>query len=83
MQANLTRTRVPSGNSPVGDRTNADLQGPILLRVPEVANLIAMGVTKTWELINSGEIESVTIGRSRRVSVEALNKWLRDKESQR
>lgn len=53
---------------------------PMLMKVPEVSHQISMGLTKTWALINSGEIPSITIGRSRRVLVTALEEWLRQKE---
>lgn len=37
--------------------------------------MLGVGVTKGYELINSGELESFTIGRARRIttaSIEAL-----------
>ena len=48
----------------------------MLLRVEEVAHTRGIGRSKTYELIASGSIESVTIGKSRRVTHEALNKFV-------
>lgn len=49
---------------------------PLLLRVDEVARLIRLGKSKTWELVNQGEIPSVKIGKSRRVPAAALHAWI-------
>ena len=50
-----------------------------LLRASEVAEVIALGRTKTYELIQRGEIPSVYIGKSRRVPVEALRRWIAER----
>lgn len=44
----------------------------ILLTVEEAARRISIGRTKMFALIGSGEVESVPIGRLRRVPVAAL-----------
>ena len=49
---------------------------PILLRVEEVARALSLGRSKVYELIASGELQSITIGSARRVPVEALLRWL-------
>ena len=48
----------------------------MLLRVEEVAHTLGIGRSKTYELIASGSIESVTIGKNRRVTYEALKKFV-------
>lgn len=56
---------------------------PLLLRVAEAAEVLALGRSKTYELIASGQLESVLIGGCRRVPAEALAdfvKRLRDAE---
>jgi excisionase family DNA binding protein len=45
-----------------------------LLRVEEAAEALQMSRSKLYEMIASGEIPSVTIGRSRRVPAEALRR---------
>jgi excisionase family DNA binding protein len=51
--------------------------GKLLLTVEEVANLTSLGRSTVYELIARGEIPSITIGRSRRIPVEALRAWIR------
>ncbi len=47
----------------------------LLLTVPEVGHVLAISRSKVYELLNSGSLASVSIGRSRRIrvsDVEAL-----------
>lgn len=48
----------------------------LLLTVGEAAEALALGTTKVYELIASGEIQSVQIGRARRVPYRALQDFL-------
>jgi len=48
----------------------------LLLKVEEAAIRLGLGRTIVWGLVSSGELESVTIGRSRRVPVEALDAYV-------
>lgn len=61
------------------------MQGTPLLLTPEVAaERLSCGRTKVYELIRTGALESVKVGRLRRVPVDALNAYvasLRRKES--
>ena len=47
-----------------------------LLNTTEAGNYLSISRTKVYELINSGALESITIGRSRRVSVAQLQRFL-------
>lgn len=47
-----------------------------MLRVEQAAERTTLGRTKMYELIKSGEIQSVKIGRSRRIPVEALDAYV-------
>jgi excisionase family DNA binding protein len=49
----------------------------LLLTVEETAERLGIGRTKVFALVKSGEIESVQIGRLRRVPVEAINDYAR------
>jgi excisionase family DNA binding protein len=51
-----------------------DLQ--LLLRIPEVAGRLGLGRSTVYELIQSGELPVVRIGRSVRVSSESLRRWV-------
>ncbi|HEX2679892.1 MAG TPA: helix-turn-helix domain-containing protein [Candidatus Dormibacteraeota bacterium] len=42
----------------------------------EVARLLGIGRTKTFQLIASGELPSVRLGRCVRVSSDALRRWI-------
>ncbi|MGX1548930.1 excisionase family DNA-binding protein [Streptomyces adustus] len=44
----------------------------VLLTVEEAARRLRIGRTTCFRLVSSGELESVTVGRLRRVPVDAL-----------
>jgi excisionase family DNA binding protein len=46
-----------------------------LLTVEEAAECLGIGRTQTFALIKSGEIESVHIGRLRRIPVKSIEKY--------
>lgn len=46
------------------------------LKVTEVAEFLRIGRTRAYELVSSGEIPSVRIGRNIRVSRKELERWL-------
>ncbi len=48
----------------------------LLLSPKRVEDLLDMGRTKVRELISTGELESVCIGRSRRVPVDAVTTYV-------
>jgi excisionase family DNA binding protein len=48
----------------------------LLLRVEEVAEMLSLGRSKTYELIASGAIPVVRLGRCVRVPAPALRRWL-------
>ncbi len=50
---------------------------PLLLRVDEAAKLLQVGRNKVYELVASGELPSVRIGRQLRIPAEALRAWIR------
>jgi excisionase family DNA binding protein len=55
------------------------LAEPLLLRVEEVARALAIGRSKVYELIASGQLPSITIGSARRIPTEALRKWIAER----
>ncbi len=48
----------------------------LLLTADEAAGLLGLGRTKVYELMGAGLIESVKIGRSRRVTVTGVYEFL-------
>jgi prophage regulatory protein len=55
----------------------------LLLRPVEVAEVLGIGRSLTYEMIARGEIPSVRIGRCIRVQTESLQRWLRERENGR
>ncbi|MDI2127795.1 helix-turn-helix domain-containing protein [Yinghuangia seranimata] len=54
----------------------------ILLKVEEAARRLGIGRTLMYALIGAGEVESVPVGRLRRVPVDALHSYVaRQRES--
>jgi excisionase family DNA binding protein len=51
------------------------------LRIPEVAHRLALSQARVYELTGSGDLESVTIGRSRRVPLVSLIKFIDERRS--
>jgi excisionase family DNA binding protein len=64
-----------------GELDTGEVVGPMLLTIPQAARVLAIGRTSVYELIGSGSLEVVRIGRSVRVPVEALESFVTDKRS--
>jgi excisionase family DNA binding protein len=47
-----------------------------LLTVPEVMMVLRLGRCTVYDLIRSGRLESIKVGRSRRVPVDAVNAFV-------
>ncbi len=54
----------------------------LLLRIPEVAETLGIGRTKIYEMIATGELPTVRVGRAVRISVSTLQKWVEEREQQ-
>jgi len=54
---------------------------PLLYSVNQVAHILSIGRTATYDLIRSGRLQSVKIGASRRIPSAAVDQFLRDIES--
>lgn len=52
-------------------------EAPILLTVDEAAERLRIGRSLVYALMKEGELESVRIGRLRRIPVDALPRFLR------
>jgi excisionase family DNA binding protein len=48
------------------------------LKVPEVAEILRIARNTVYQLVGEGEIPSVRIGRSVRVSRKELERWLEE-----
>lgn len=70
--ASLLADRQP--DEPTPPQTRAMPQR-VLLTVEEAAEQLGIGRTKTYELVKAGEIDSIQIGRLRRIPVSAINEY--------
>ncbi len=61
------------------ERRGGNTRAPLLVRVEETARLLGISRSKVYMLIASGELPSVLIGRSRRVPVDALQRWIAER----
>ena len=64
---------------PTDDETSVKVvlvMQPLLLTVPQVAQVPNMGRSKVYELITFGELPVLRFGKSVRVRVSALERWL-------
>ena len=50
---------------------------PICVRTDDAARMIGVGRTKLYELISSGELETVKIGKATRVTTASLHELVR------
>ena len=50
---------------------------PICVRVNDAARMIGVGRTKLYELIAAGEIETVKLGKSTRITTASLHNLVR------
>ncbi len=60
-----------------------DERHPEWLKVPEVAEVLRIARSRAYELVGSGEIPSVRIGRSVRVNRKELERWLAEQRQPR
>ena len=56
--------------------TNPSRDEPLLYTIPEAATALRISRTKLYELLDSGDVESVYIGRSRKIPTEALRTYI-------
>lgn len=49
---------------------------PLAVSPKDAFAAIGVGVTKGYELINSGELESFMVGRSRRITTESIRAFV-------
>ena len=60
---------------PAPDRTVRAMPERVLLTVEEAAEQLGVGRTTAYALVRSGELDSVQIGRLRRIPKDAINDY--------
>jgi excisionase family DNA binding protein len=63
------------------DRPSTDMAPVLLLRVEEAAVRLGIARTKMYQLVRTGEVESVRLGRLRRIPVACLDEYVDDPRS--
>jgi len=58
------------------DDANGGQPDGLLLTVEEAARRLRLGRTLVYRLISSGELESVTVGRLRRIPAQCLTEYV-------
>jgi excisionase family DNA binding protein len=48
----------------------------LLVRVEDAAGILSLSRSKVYELLAAGELQGVTIGRSRRIPVDCLREYV-------
>ncbi|MGH3755664.1 MAG: helix-turn-helix domain-containing protein [Pseudonocardiaceae bacterium] len=73
----LARLAVLMSDQPPTSETPVSRPMPerVLLTVEEAAERLHIGKTKTYALVKAGEIESVLIGRLRRIHIDAIDTY--------
>lgn len=57
-------------------------QVPVLLTIDDLLPILGIGKTKAYELIRSGHLKSIRVGRQIRIPKTALEEFLRESETQ-
>jgi excisionase family DNA binding protein len=52
------------------------------VRIPDRAETLGIGRSKIYELIATGELPTIRVGRAVRISVSTLQKWVEEREQQ-
>jgi excisionase family DNA binding protein len=56
--------------------TDPNRDEPLLYTISEAATALRISRTKLYELLDSGDVESIHIGRSRKIPTEALRIYI-------
>lgn len=55
---------------------------PLLLTIPEVATCLRISRAKAYVLVRRKVLPSVLVGRSKRVSITTLQRWIEEHEQE-
>jgi excisionase family DNA binding protein len=73
--AQLAQALAEQQQAPEPTPTVRPMPKRVLLKVEEAAQQLGIGRTTAWRLVRTGELESVQIGRLRRVHVDAVRDY--------
>lgn len=75
-KALLSRTTPPIIAPVPTSATGSAVREPMLLTVRDVEAELQLGRTRTYELLRSGELPVIRLGRALRVPRHALRRWI-------
>jgi excisionase family DNA binding protein len=52
---------------------------PVAVRIPVAARMLGLGRTKIYELLDTGELASVKVGRARLIVVSSLREFIENR----
>jgi hypothetical protein len=70
----MKKPRSAQGNQPT-NRHHSDSER-LLVRPRRACHLLDCGITRLYELLNRGELESFLDGRSRKITVESIQRYI-------
>jgi len=65
------------------DITNNKVELPMLFTVEQVAQILGIGRSTVFQLIKNDHIESIRLGRSRRIPVDAMQNYVDELRAER
>ena len=58
------------------DLANHDWRTPMVVSPRRACELLSVGLTRLYQLLNAGELESLHIGRSRRITTVSISAYI-------
>ncbi len=74
IEAAARNATIPTQSPPIARNSPGE---KLLLRIEEAAERLSISRSKTYELISTGGLPVVRLGRSVRIPTEALRQWIR------
>ena len=59
-----------------------ELPQPLLLTIPEVAKCLRISRAKAYVLVRRKALPCIHVGRSKRVSIATLQRWIEEQEQE-
>ena len=75
-------TTLTSSVAPQVEEQQPERSQPLAIRVSEAARLLDIGRSKCYDLIKTGVLPSIRVGKTVRVPLAALNAWVARQQSE-
>ena len=76
------RNHTSNKNCLLDNETNGSIptELPLVLRVEDLTQILSIGRNTAYELVRSGKIKSIRIGRSYRITRDSITEYLAQKQ---